>query len=76
MQVWAASAGIEYALRAASKKKPPATLVAEGLCFTSPEGRGRIAKAIRVRGYDPSIDLNPSPASHLTMQGDLSLRER
>src|SRR4051794_22577944 len=35
--------GIEYLPPAASKKKPPATFVAGG-CFTSPEGRGRIAK--------------------------------
>src|SRR4051812_41182802 len=31
-------------------------------------------EAIRVRGYAPSIDLDPSPASHLTMRDDLSLR--
>jgi hypothetical protein len=28
--------------------------------FTSPAGRGRIALAIRVRGYALSMDLNPS----------------
>src|SRR6266699_6817459 len=32
------------------------------LAFTSPIGRGRIALAIRVRGYSLSIDRNPSPA--------------
>jgi hypothetical protein len=29
-----------------------------------------------VRGYGLSIGRNPSPASHLTMRVDLSLRER
>src|SRR6266436_5130683 len=29
--------------------------------LTSPVGRGRIAPAIRVRGYAPSIDRTPSP---------------
>jgi hypothetical protein len=29
--------------------------------ITSPMGRGRIASAIRVRGYGLTIDRNPSP---------------
>jgi hypothetical protein len=31
---------------------------------------------VGVRGYGLSIELNPSPGSHLTMRSDLSLRER
>ncbi len=31
--------------------------------FTSPKGRGRIASAIRVRGFAPSLDRDPSPGA-------------
>jgi hypothetical protein len=34
-----------------------------GRRFTSPIGRGRIALAIRVRGYGLSIERNPSPGA-------------
>jgi hypothetical protein len=31
---------------------------------------------VGVRGYGLSMELNPSPGSHLSMRSDLSLRER
>src|SRR3954451_14354326 len=49
--------------------------------FTSPEGRGRIARrcgawseGMRVRGYGLTRDLYPSPVSELAVRADLSLR--
>src|SRR6266851_9103393 len=43
--------------------------------FTSPMGRGRIALAIRVRGYSLTIDRNPSPQPSPTEVGYIRLRQ-
>jgi hypothetical protein len=42
--------------------------------FTSPIGRGRIASAIRVRGYGLSIDRTPSPRPSPIEVGYIRLR--